>query len=122
MTHDAQQRCRCVARHRPEPLELHRHHVHPLGMGGRDEPGNVVWLCPTAHTSVHEVLATMLRAAQPYSWGMALRRWPGLNRVVHQVALAGYQAVVNQAARDAAIADRVATAWHVGQPNEAADA
>lgn len=60
MTHDAQAVCVCVADHRPPVLEYERHHILPLAMGGSDDLGNVVWLCPSAHTNVHELLRAMV--------------------------------------------------------------
>lgn len=85
--------CRCVAEHRPPPLELHRHHVWPLALGGPDVEENLLDLCPTTHASVHVVLRNLLR------YGVLTRREaqdviPG-DRVVagyaHDVALTGYQ-------------------------------
>ncbi len=55
MSHDAGKVCKCVKRHSPSPVELHRHHVWPLSLGG-PEKGNEVWLCPTSHTDVHELI------------------------------------------------------------------
>jgi len=60
MAHDAGQACACAADHRPAPLELHAHHVYPVYLGGA-ENGELVWLCPTAHVNVHELLRLMLR-------------------------------------------------------------
>ena len=68
MSHDHAQRCACSADHRPAPLELHAHHIHPLYLGGPDVPDNKVWLCPTAHTNVHELLRLMMRAGR-LTWG-----------------------------------------------------
>lgn len=50
-----ERRCRCVADHNPEPRELHRHHVWPLGEGGPDTSANLRWLCPTSHANVHRL-------------------------------------------------------------------
>lgn len=61
MSHDTGAVCRCAAEHRPPVLEYQRHHVLPLAMGGPDTPENVVWLCPTAHVNVHEILRLLLR-------------------------------------------------------------
>lgn len=60
MSHDAAEVCLCVAEHRPPYLELNRHHIVPLFMGGPDVPENVVWICPTAHANVHELLRLMV--------------------------------------------------------------
>lgn len=95
-THDAGARCACVAEHRPAPLEYEWHHVLPLAMGGENTPHGVpdrngVWLCPTAHTNVHEVLREVLRNGGALSWGAALARWPGLNRHAFALAHEGYR-------------------------------
>lgn len=54
--HDAGQFCDCVTDHNPNPMELHRHHILPLAEGGDSSEGNLVWLCPTSHVNVHELL------------------------------------------------------------------
>jgi hypothetical protein len=55
-------KCLCVVWHRPSPTELHRHHVLPLAKpwSGPDVAGNLVWLCPTSHSNVHELLRLYL--------------------------------------------------------------
>lgn len=88
MSHDHGQVCRCRATHKPPPLELEEHHIWPLGMGGPDLPENRVWLCPTAHTNVHEILRELLKVG-PLTWGEALAIWPGLNRYQLRLALEG---------------------------------
>jgi len=60
MSHDTGRVCGCAVFHRPAPLELHAHHIHPIYLGG-DPRGETVWLCPTAHTNVHELLRLMIR-------------------------------------------------------------
>lgn len=67
MAHDEDRACYCVAEHRPPYLELQAHHVLPLYLGG-SEDGETVWLCPTTHTSVHELLRLMLRAGRALSY------------------------------------------------------
>ena len=88
--------CACVAEHRPPPLELHRHHVWPLALGGPDVEDNLIDLCPTTHASVHVVLRNLLR------YGVLTRHEtqdviPG-DRVVagyaHDVALHGYRSFI----------------------------
>lgn len=54
--HDDGQHCHCVSDHNPNPMELNRHHIWPLYAGGPDEDWNIVWLCPTTHVNVHELL------------------------------------------------------------------
>lgn len=89
MSHDAGHFCYCVATHNPRPLELERHHIQPLAMQGPDIVANVVWICPTTHTNVHEILRTFVKAEKilprvvgqpPYSYKVAVegfRRWRG---------------------------------------------
>ncbi len=73
MSHDAGRACLCHIFHRPAPLELHAHHVLPVYLGG-DPDAETVWLCPTAHTNVHELLRLMLRDG-PLSWQVVLDRY-----------------------------------------------
>ncbi len=61
MSHDAGAVCVCVADHRPPVLEYETHHIWPLGMGGPDTPDNQVWVCPSSHANVHELLRLMSR-------------------------------------------------------------
>lgn len=89
MSHDDGQVCLCRAEHAPQPLELHRHHILPQYLGGADEPGNVVWLCPTGHVGVHEILRELMKSG-PLPWGDALDIWPGLNRYAFRLAHDGY--------------------------------
>ncbi len=65
MSHDGGQTCRCMVTHRPHPLELHRHHVLPLYLGGSDTEDNIVWICPTGHSGIHELLRHMVKADRP---------------------------------------------------------
>jgi hypothetical protein len=48
-------RCECVKTHVPVVLddEAEGHHVWPLGEGGPDRPGNMLYLCGSSHNSVH---------------------------------------------------------------------
>lgn len=89
MGHDTGRRCACVAVHRPQPLELERHHVLPLYLGGADIDENIAWVCPSTHTNVHEVLRRFMRDGS-LTWGPALALWPGLNRYAHDLAVRGY--------------------------------
>lgn len=66
--HDEGQSCVCVADHNPNPMELNRHHILPLGEGGLDEPDNVVWLCPTSHANVHELLRAYVKYEGSPPW------------------------------------------------------
>lgn len=47
--------CKCVGKHIPKPMELHKHHVWPLGEGGPDTRENLLILCPTTHANVHRL-------------------------------------------------------------------
>lgn len=90
--HDGGRRCRCVAAHSPQPLELNRHHVLPLEHGGPDVESNVVWLCPTAHVNVHELLRLIGRRGGQLSWGEAVALYPQrLNRYVFGLAHEGWR-------------------------------
>lgn len=73
MSHDAAGVCECVADHRPTPAELHVHHVLPLSWGGGDTAANRVWLCPTAHVNVHELLAAYRRSYGVVPWDVRRR-------------------------------------------------
>lgn len=47
--------CACVGKHIPKAMELHKHHVWPLGEGGPDTKENLLLLCPTTHANVHRL-------------------------------------------------------------------
>lgn len=68
MGHDVGADCHCVVTHVPQPEELHRHHIWPLADGGPDEEWNWVWLCPTSHVNVHELLREYRRNAGCPPW------------------------------------------------------
>ena len=68
MSHDADGTCACVVDHSPVPVELHVHHVHPLYAGGPDTAANKVWICPTSHVAVHELLRAYERAGGLPAW------------------------------------------------------
>lgn len=90
MSHDRGKVCICVATHRPEPLELERHHIWPLGMGGADVETNVAWVCPTTHTNVHELLRHMMKAG-PLTWREVLAMYDRpVSRYAYQLAILGY--------------------------------
>lgn len=91
MSHDEGRVCACVAEHRPSPLELNLHHILPLGMGGLDVPSNTVWLCPTGHGSVHEILREICRRGGSLSWGEATALWDRpVSRYAFALAHEGY--------------------------------
>lgn len=68
MGHDVGASCACVVTHAPMPAELHLHHIVPLYAGGGENPENEVWLCPTSHVNVHELIRAWERAAGEPSW------------------------------------------------------
>lgn len=68
MSHDSHGECICVKDHNPEPQELNRHHIWPKAEGGPDEEWNLVWLCPTSHVNVHELLREYDRVDGEPSW------------------------------------------------------
>ena len=90
MSHDTGMTCLCVSDHRPAPLELHKHHLFPVYLGG-DDNGELVWLCPTAHVNVHELLRLMLRDGG-LSWAQAgdLYAQP-VSRYAYALASRAYQ-------------------------------
>lgn len=92
MTHDADALCLCSSQHQPAPLELHSHHVFPLGMGGLDVPANRVWLCPTTHVNTHELLRLMLTRGPLTHHACVLLLPQPVSRYAHAVALTGYKA------------------------------
>lgn len=89
--HDDGRVCRCVSEHRPAPLELERHHVWPLGMGGPEDDWNVEWVCPTTHTNAHELLRAMMRQDRPIPLEEFSREYPQpVSRWAHHLAVVGY--------------------------------
>ncbi len=91
MSHDDGQTCRCQAEHRPAPLELERHHIWPLGMGGPEDASNIVWVCPTTHTNTHEILRHLMRVG-PLTWGEVLAMYDvPVSRYAYQLAVDGYR-------------------------------
>jgi len=90
MSHDHGLVCRCMADHRPHPLELNLHHVWPLGMGGPDTPDNLVPLCPTTHTNVHELLRHLMRYGPLTSGEVGELYDVPVNRYAYVLAMRGY--------------------------------
>lgn len=91
MSHDDGRVCACRVTHAPHPLELERHHVYPLGMGGDDSESNVVWVCPTTHTNTHELLRLMVRALRVLSWGELLDAYDvPVSRYAYELAVDGF--------------------------------
>lgn len=91
MSHDTGRVCLCVAEHRPAPLELHLHHIWPLGLGGPDTPENVVALCPTTHANTHELFRLLARDGS-LTWARALELYDvPVSRYAFAVAHEGYR-------------------------------
>jgi hypothetical protein len=91
MSHDDGAECICVSEHRPAVLEHTHHHIWPMESGGPSVPENMVWLCPTAHYNVHELLRLMVKAGRPlsnYELG-ALEEHP-VSRYAAEIARQGY--------------------------------
>lgn len=65
--------CALHRAHTPRTLTLHHHHIFPLGMGGPDEPWNVLAVCPTGHVNVHLMLRA-LHTGAPLRGGHGERR------------------------------------------------
>jgi hypothetical protein len=92
--HDTGRTCRCVSEHRPKVMELQIHHVLPLSHGGAKVPSNEIWLCPTTHANVHEVLRLIERheGAPPAE---LLRPYP---RYARELAWEGWRRMQGKAA------------------------
>lgn len=85
--HDFGKQCVCVSDHNPNPMELNKHHIHPLGMGGADTEDNIVWLCPTSHANVHELLRAWVKNEGEPSWNVRKHFSP----YVRDIAEDGYR-------------------------------
>lgn len=81
MSHDNGRTCVCVTVHRPQPVELHAHHVWPKSEGGPAD-GELLWLCPTTHVNVHELWREYDRAAGTPVWEVRARFSPYCRGVV----------------------------------------
>lgn len=95
MDEPARATCAAHGSHRPLNLSTQRHHIWPLGMGGPDEPDNIVTLCPTGHVNVH-LLLKALHHGQPLRGGrreialarLGYRLWTEAGRPGGRVTLA----------------------------------
>ena len=91
MSHDDHAHCHCVAEHRPPYLELERHHLWPLYLGGPDIPENMVWICATTHGSVHELIRLMGKAGRVLTYAEVDEREDRtVSRYAYQLAVAGF--------------------------------
>lgn len=84
--------CRCSKVHHPDPTELHGHHVIPRYLGGADTPENLIWLCPTGHSNVHEMIRMMMRVGRLTASEMRAQFPERLNAYLYRVAVEGYDA------------------------------
>ncbi len=92
MGHSVGRVCVCVSEHRPAPLDLERHHILPLAMGGSDDAPNTVWVCSTAHTNVHDILREIFKRDGALTWSDALARWDApVSRYAFALAHEGYR-------------------------------
>lgn len=78
--------CACVADHNPNEVQLHRHHIWPLGWSGPNQTDNIVLLCPTTHANIHRLLREYAKAGGEPSWD--IRRWFG--RYANEMAATGW--------------------------------
>ena len=78
--------CQCSAEHRPAVMQVDKHHLWPVYLGGPEHPATLLGLCQTTHANVHRLLRAMVSA------GTWLPRPPGVPRYSHQVATLGFQA------------------------------
>jgi hypothetical protein len=61
-------------------------------MGGPTVAENLVFLCPTAHTNVHEVLRLMVKDVKYLSYLQVCALLPhAVNRYAFQIALLGFR-------------------------------
>jgi hypothetical protein len=70
-------------------MELHRHHVWPLGEGGPDVAANLRWLCPSTHANAHKLWREYEKRSTTPPWDV-LRKYNKYTRDI--VALGWSQA------------------------------
>lgn len=68
-------------------MELNHHHVVPKYAGGTDAPENMVWICPTTHANVHELLRAWEKAGGEPAWEVRKHFSP----FVRELARRGYE-------------------------------
>lgn len=71
---------------------VEEHHIWPLGHDGPDVAANRVWLCPTGHSRVHELLTAWLAAGGRPSWKVLV--WYG--QAERELARRGYVAITTE--------------------------
>lgn len=91
-SHDTGQHCHCVSEHVPQPQELERHHIRPKANGGSDDPSNLVWLCPTTHMNVHELMRFYFKWNGNVPWEMRRK----FNKLARYLAERGYRESISE--------------------------
>ena len=79
--------CAVHGYHWPKPLRTVQHHIHPLGLGGKDEKDNIVLVCDTGHYSIHAILDALIDGRIP----------PRGTRKEREIATRGFVAFVTHA-------------------------
>lgn len=101
MSHDQGGHCHCSSEHRPAPLELNWHHIRPKEFGGEDTPDGVpdrngVWICPTTHANVHELLRLIRKRQGALTWADVTAMYDvPVNRYTWLLAWEGYRRIVD---------------------------
>lgn len=92
-------RCPCVTVHKPEVVIPELHHVWPKEFGGPTVPENLVYICATAHNSVHAYLRLFLAAEKILpvpllKVALAQKGYPAyVNRYTFGLASLGYDRI-----------------------------
>ncbi len=101
MAHDEGQSCKCSLNHQPGTLELVIHHVWPKGDGGPDDPANEVFICPTTHYNIHELLRAMVKEDRQISlYEFSERYDTAISRYAYKLAALGFRRIKAQAMID----------------------
>src|SRR5690348_7652407 len=74
----------CAVHKHRSYVPLERHHVWPLGMGGPDEPENLITVCCNGHYEIHEYLRQLMLHGSPAPG------WRHYDRKVRMYALSGW--------------------------------
>lgn len=92
--HDGGRICLCMATHRPAPLELVKHRLLPGEHGGTYAEDNVVWLCPTTHVNVHELLRFFVDLGfTPSFYEVTALYEAPVSRYAYQIAAKGHDLI-----------------------------
>jgi len=82
--------CEIHNSHYPKPHRIDVHHIWPTGEGGPDVPSNVLGVCQTGHTNIHELLELYLDGGVLWE----IERTYGANE--RKYAKLGYERISNQ--------------------------